>query len=412
MLADAVSNRARTAWAIAVTACGVALFATHGRMIVVVVLSALLVLDRAVVRRLSWPAAAAALAVGAVGLFAVTKLDHFLITTSYGGHAPDEAGSRLSSLQDVSSTASVLRNVVGQTWYMLVATLALPLLVLSAANVRTRLGRLPDAPLTVRLVPALVVATGGGLLVLSALSFANPERADMFIYGRYVEIVAPPLLALAVAWLMRATTRPRIGVVLVALAAATAVAVGLRETFEPARASNRWDIAALPSPPFQLGASALALAGAAAAFWALLVIAAVRRNPLLVVPVLLVSFVLTTANFERNPLLSGERLVYGSGWTSPGAVLRDASVVSYDRGSYDLIGLYVYQWFAPHTRFVLYAASSGPPRDALPDQLPRFPSASIPPFECVSSGGTRRATRSSIACSVKARSARSPRPTP
>ena len=91
-------------------------------------------------------------------------------------------------------------------------------------------------------------------------------------------------------------------------------------------------------------------------------IAAVRRNPLLVVPVLLVSFVLTTANFERNPLLSGERLVYGSGWTSPGAVLRDASVVSYDRGSYDLIGLYVYQWFAPHTRFVLYAASSGPPR--------------------------------------------------
>ena len=72
----------------------------------------------------------------------------------------------------------------------------------------------------------------------------------MFIYGRYVEIVAPPLLALAVAWLMRATTRPRIGVVLVALAAATAVAVGLRETFEPARASNRWDIAALPSRRF------------------------------------------------------------------------------------------------------------------------------------------------------------------
>ena len=85
-----------------------------------------------------------------VGLFAVRALDHFLITTSYGGHPPDEAGNRLSSLQHLDSAASVLRNTAGQTWYVLVATLALPLVVLSAGDLRGRLARLRQGPSSFR----------------------------------------------------------------------------------------------------------------------------------------------------------------------------------------------------------------------------------------------------------------------
>ncbi len=358
-LVQAATPRVRAAWAIGVCACGVALFSVHGRMIVVVALSIALALGLAAARRLSWWAAAAATAVTAVGLLAVRELDHFLITTSYGGHAPDEAGSRLSSLQHLASTASVLRNTAGQTWYLLVATLALPLVVISAGDLRARLARLRHGPLVVPIVLCLLLASAAGLLALSALSFADPERADMFVYGRYVEIVAPPLLGLAVAWLVSTARRPRVLLVLGAIAVATGIAAVLRQTFTPARPSNRWDIAGLPSPPFQLTASSLVLAGVAAAFWVVLAIAVARRRPLVVVPLLLVAFALTTANVARNPLRSGEQLVYGSGWVSPGSVLRDTKVVSYDRNSEDLIGLYAYQWFAPHTRFVLTAGPSG-----------------------------------------------------
>ncbi len=361
-LVEASRSRSGAVWACAVSACGVALFAVHGRMIVVVALSLALCLGLAAAGRLSWPAALGAALVAGGGLLAVRVLDHFLITTSYGGHPPDEAGNRLSSLQHLDSAASVLRNSLGQSWYMLVATLALPLVVLSAGDLRERLARLRHGPLVVPIALCLLLASAAGLLTLSALSFADPERADMFVYGRYVEIVAPPLLGLAVAWLVSTTRRPRVIVVLAAIAVATGIAVVLRQTFTPARPSNRWDIAGLPTPPFQLTASSLVFAGVAAAFWAVVTIAVARRRPLLVVPLLLVSFALTTANVARNPLLSGERLVYGSGWVSPGPVLRDAKVVSYDRNSEDLIGLYAYQWFAPHTRFVLTGGPSGPLR--------------------------------------------------
>ncbi len=331
-------------------------------MIVVVALSLALCLGLAAAGRLSWPGAAGAAVIAGVGLFAVRALDQFLITTSYGGHPPDEAGNRLSSLKHLDSAASVLRNTVGQSWYMLVATLALPLVVLSAGDLRNRLARLRHGPPAVPVVLGLLLASTAGLLVLSALSFADPERADMFVYGRYVEIVAPPLLALAVAWLLTTPRRPRVVVVLLAIALATGAAAILRQTFTPARASNRWDIAGLPAPPFQLTASALVVAGLAAAFWAVLAIVVARRRRRLLVPFLLVSFALTAANFERNPLLSGERLVYGSGWVSPESALGDAKTVSYDRASADIIGLYAYQWFAPHTRFVLTGGASGPLR--------------------------------------------------
>ena len=36
--------------------------------------------------------------------------------------------------------------------------------------------------------------------------------------------------------------------------------------------------------------------------------------------------------------------------------------MSYDRSSFDILGLYVYQWFAPRTRFMLTGGPSGPLR--------------------------------------------------
>ena len=251
--------------------CAVALFAVHGRMIVVVALAVVLILGLRQPGGSRGPRQRAALAVAAVGLLAVGSLDHFLITTSYGGHPPDEAGNRLSSLEHLSSAASVARNLVGQSVVPARRDARLAAVVLATGSLRETLTRLRRAPLGARVTLLLLLATGAGLLVVSALSFPDPERADMFIYGRYVEIVAPPFLAVAVAWLLRATSRPRMVVVLAGVAVTTAAAVGSVRRSSPARGSNRWDIAGLPSPPFQLGASAFVLAGVAAAFWAVVI---------------------------------------------------------------------------------------------------------------------------------------------
>ena len=191
----------------------------------------------------------------------------------------------------------MLRNTVGQTWYVLVATLALPLVVLSAGRPARPAGASSAGPLVVPIALRLLLATGAGCSSLSALSFADPERADMFIYGRYVEIVAPPLLAV---WSPGSLDRP------------TSAGVGrpggdrprdrhavvLRQTFSLRARRTAGTSPGCPPRRFSLTVSALVLAGIAAAFWAACAIAVARRRPSLVVPLLLV--IVRTDNGERR----------------------------------------------------------------------------------------------------------------
>ena len=90
------------------------------------------------------------------------------------------------------------------------------------------------------------MSTAVGLLVVSALSFREVERPDMLIYGRYVEVVVPPILAISLALLAGGARLPRLGVVLGVVVAATAAVVGLRATIDPVRGTNGWNIASFP----------------------------------------------------------------------------------------------------------------------------------------------------------------------
>jgi hypothetical protein len=351
----AETGRRRLAFGAATAACAVWLWAAHGRMIVAIGLTAAAFLVLIVRRGPAARSALLGLAILAAGLVAVHVLDHFIVSRSYGGHAAGEVDQRLSTLESIGGLGAFLRNLVGQAWYLLVASLG----IFAAAASMQRALRVRRRPLSpAELVLALAVLAGLGLLIESALSFRTTDRPDMIVYGRYTDVVVPPLLALA---LVRLATgrRFRVIAVLTVTAATTVASALLRTSVHPPGLANRWNVASLPSPTFQLGPKVLLAAGFAAMVAIIAVTVVQRRNAAAIAPLVLLLFVPTTAVAERNPVLTAQSAFYPSGWTSPAEAADGAHSIAFDTDSSGSV--FVYQWFVSKARFVLFAGSSARP---------------------------------------------------
>jgi hypothetical protein len=139
----------------------------------------------------------------------------------------------------------------------------------------------------------------------------------MLVYGRYVESIAPPLVAIGLVRLAAAPRRPREAVLVAALILLTACVVVLRSAVEPPDPAGVLNVQALPLRGSLSGRSLL-LCGLAAAFvlWVLVLVG--RRRPWALVPVALFMFV-PTAGAAQNDLRRSSRAIYPSGWSSPAA---------------------------------------------------------------------------------------------
>jgi hypothetical protein len=115
-------------------------------------------------------------------------------------------------------------------------------------------------------------------------------------------------------------------------------------------------VASLPFLTFELGPLVLigAACVAAAGAWLLARLAGVLRNRLGVAAIGLFAPIIAYGIW--NPVITTQRSVYPSGWSSPESVARRLGIgtVGYDLNRYDVIGLYATQWFLPHTREVLF----------------------------------------------------------
>jgi len=341
---------ARIAWGAGVAISAVWLWATHGSMLVVVALTVLALLVVTLRHGSVTRPALVALAMVALGLVAVHFLSHFLVVRNYGGHTQSEIQHRLSTIDNPSGIAAFVRNLVGQAWYLAVASLGV--LVAAAASLPSRrLRQLPRSPAEV--VVALAVLAGLGLLVESALSFPSIDRPDMLIYGRYTEVLVPPLLAVALVRL-GTLSRYRTAVLSTTIVLVSAAVALLRAGIHPARAANRWNVASLPAPTFQLGPEVLVAAGLVAAVVTVLLAVTRRRAAAAVAPLVLLLFLPTTAVVENNPVRSGQAGFYPSTWTNPPTL---KGTVAFDTDDSRGQGLWVYQWFVSHARFVLFSGS-------------------------------------------------------
>lgn len=343
-------GRGDLAWAAALGAASGALWAVHNRMIVAVAVALAGMVWLTVRRRLRPAALVLGVAVIALAFYGVHLLDSFLIDGNYAGSAPDELSERMDELTRFGGVRTALTNLVGQSWYLLVATFGLA--AVAVAEFRRR-----RAPL----LGALLALTAL-LLLISAAAFPERTRPDMLIYGRYAEVVAPALIAFGLAALPRVSLR-QVAWPLAGFGALTALVVVIRATASDPDAANRWNISALPfitvqlGPAILIGAALVALGGA----WALS--RATAFGPKVTGAVAVALFLAVATYGAWNPVRSSERAVYPAGWTSPQAAAEDAGAktIAYDLDSYDTIGLYSLQWFLPNTKVTLFEASREEP---------------------------------------------------
>lgn len=346
-------------WAAGLSAATGALWAVHNRMIVAVALAVAGLVWLTLRRRLHPTAAALGLGIIAAAFVGVHFLDSYLINHNYAGAAPDELSERMDSLLDFQGLRTALTNLIGQSWYLLVATFGLAAAAVAdfVAGWRRRGEATAERPVPVL---GVLLALTALLLLISAAAFPERTRPDMLIYGRYTEIVAPALIAFG---LVAPSRVRRFAWPLAGFAAWTAVVVLIRATASDPDAANRWNVSALPfvtvqlGPAILIGAALVALAGAGLLWRA----RAHGSRALGAVAVGL--FVAVIAYGFWNPVRSSQRAVYPPGWESPQAAVEraGAKTIAYDLDHYDTIGLYTVQWFMPKTKVTLFHGNRQPP---------------------------------------------------
>jgi len=167
---------------------------------------------------------AVALGAGALGTALVVQALHAWATARLypSGTQPSLAGSPLGAVTEPVGSALI---TLGQSWYLVVASLGLAALGLLAAGRAGWVERRSPAGLTGLLVVlgvlgSLALGTGGSYEVGAAP--AEVHRADLPLYGRYLEQWLPVLvvwaLALPVAWRRRAVPAVAAGIAAAALA--------------------------------------------------------------------------------------------------------------------------------------------------------------------------------------------------
>lgn len=342
-------RRGGLAWAAALGAATGALWAIHNRMIVAVVIALGGLIWMALRRRLSPAAAAVGIGIIALSFYGVHLLDEFLIDDNYAGSAPDELSERMDELLAFGGLRTALANLIGQSWYLLVATFGL------AAAAAGDFARRRQPILGVLLTFTVL------LLLISAAAFPERTRPDMLIYGRYAEVVAPALIAFGLAALSRVWTVRRLAWPLVGFGLLTAMVLVIRATASDPDAPNRWNISALPFVTVQLGPAILAGAAIVTVIGAYLLLRASELGPRVLGLAALALFLPVVAYGAWNPVRSSQRAVYPAGWENPQAAVGKAPTVAYDLDHYDTIGLYAVQWFLPDSRVVLFEGEEPPP---------------------------------------------------
>ena len=355
------SLRRATLWGLGLGLCTAALWAVHNRM-----LGALLVATGATLyltwkRRLHPFAAFATLAVIAAGVLGTERLDAYLLDQNYGGRGEDEVLGRIDELLRGHGPLTAAGNLAGHTWYLVVSTFGLALAVGAVVVASLRRGSSWPSAVRGRQLMIALIALVGLTLVISAAAFPERTRPDMLIYGRYTEILAPPLIAFGIALIAGRTTSPRAWWPLLAGVLLTGVVVIVRITSDDPQTANRWNIAGLPFVTAQLGPAILIGASVIAGIGGRLLSLRWRSPRLGALAAALFAAVVVYGAY--NPVLKSERVVYADGWTSPEpfAERHRIDALTYDLRHYDALGLYVVQWFLPETEVRLSSAARRSP---------------------------------------------------
>jgi hypothetical protein len=369
-VAAAPRPRAAVGWAVACGSCAGVLYTTHGRTapLVLLLLGALVLL--ALLRHGMVASAPAGVVASIVVVAAGQGLNGWLSARSWGKPSSGDLQRVLDNARDPGSLVNVVALGFGQYWYVFVATFGLVVLGLvhigagllarDPSGRRLPLGRAAGQQATAAwVVSAFLLGSTIGLAVLVGLFLRPPVDPDHLVYGRYLEILAPPLLALGLVRLWTSPTR-RLLMELTAGTAAALLACPIIARYAGglvARDRVDW-LAVLALPPLAqarehirlLPATLVALAGTG------VLLAVTRRSRRWGALGLATILVVISVALRVVLIEAGDRAVYG---TQPVALsqvagLSAAREVGYDLAAYNPVGLFSYQWQLDRARLVLF----------------------------------------------------------
>jgi hypothetical protein len=193
-------------------ACG-ALFTMHNRtmlsiFVVIAVVGVVLLLRRHLVAALVLGASAVVVAL------AGDQLNQYLRRALWNGRGRIDAEAKLSALRQWARFLAGLLRLSGQSWYQVVATGSVAIIGMVGLGLITFRSTTREGSRGDRFTrdarrggSLIVIGVFLGLLVVSAVYLAAGKRADHIVYGRYVDIATPLLIALGLAWLGTAPSR-------------------------------------------------------------------------------------------------------------------------------------------------------------------------------------------------------------
>lgn len=189
--------------------CACAYVITVHNRTILAMLVVVAILGAALIRRHA-PRAAVFLGSGFVVVaFAGQVLNKHLNHVLWKGAGGVDASSDVFDLVHPHGMWLASRAAVGQYWYQFVATgglLVIGLTALALAAIRQRRST-PVASIRATLASSRSTAAAAaffafvGLFVVSTIFLANGNRADTIVYGRYLDIATPLLVAAGIAWL-------------------------------------------------------------------------------------------------------------------------------------------------------------------------------------------------------------------
>ncbi len=193
-----------------------AAFGAHSRMLLLAFVTLGLVLWATSRRRLRVLPAVVVGAVTVAGVYLVSVYTGWVVDRLW--NEPSTRNSSDGVIEQLHNRSAVLVSLLGQTWYLLVASLGI-VLYGAVVLVRCAIGRNPT-PAPRRGDAVIVLLTVAMFVALSSVFMSDRLRSDQLVYGRYNDVVVTPLLVVGVATLVGAIRLRR----LAALSAAAAVA--------------------------------------------------------------------------------------------------------------------------------------------------------------------------------------------
>jgi hypothetical protein len=190
-----------------------AAFGAHSRMLPLGLLVVAVVVLAAVRQRISSRDASVVVAAAMAAILAVEGYTRWIV-----GRLWDEPSTRNSPagvIEQLGSGPAVLVSLIGQSWYLVVASVGVVVygLAVLVGRSRDREQFGGDA--------RIVLAAVGACFALSVVFMADRWRSDQLVYGRYNDAVVTPVLLLGVAVVLGALPMRRLLVLAVATAGGT-----------------------------------------------------------------------------------------------------------------------------------------------------------------------------------------------